>query len=59
MKIFCTVHGKDAVVVGYAPGRKGRPKAIVIIEGKLVDVRLKDVVLESKANVENLKRQSQ
>lgn len=59
MKIFCTVHGKDAVVVGYAPGRKGRPKAIVITEGKLVDVRLKDVVLESKANVENLKRQSQ
>jgi hypothetical protein len=46
MKIFCHVHGKQAVVVGYAPGRKGRPMAIVITEGKLKPVRLKDIVLD-------------
>lgn len=47
MKIFCQVHGKQAVVVGYGPGRKGRPRAIVISEGTLKDVALKDIVLDS------------
>lgn len=46
MKIFCTVHGKQAVIIGYAPGRKGRPRAVVICSGKLVDVALKDIVLD-------------
>lgn len=47
MKIFCQVHGKQAVIVGYGPGRKGRPRAIVMTEGKLKDVALKDVVLDA------------
>ena len=46
MKIFCKVRGKSAVIVGYGPGRKGRPRAIVITEGKLCDVALKDIELE-------------
>ena len=47
MKVFCQVHGKPAVVVGYGPGRKGRPRAIVITQGLLKDVALKDIVLDS------------
>lgn len=45
MKIFCKVHDKPAVVVGYGPGKKGRPTAIVITEGQMKAIRLKDVVL--------------
>ena len=57
MKIFCKVHGKDAVVVGYGPGRKGKPRAIVIAEGKLIDVALKDIVLDKPDNnVEPMRR---
>jgi hypothetical protein len=46
MKIFCHVHGKQSVVVGYGPGRKGRPMAIVLTDGKLKAIRLKDIVLD-------------
>ena len=46
MKIFCKVNGKPSVIVGYGPGRKGRPRAIVISEGKLRDVGLKDIELD-------------
>jgi hypothetical protein len=46
MKIFCRVNGKQAVIVGYGPGRKGRPRAIVIANGKIQDVALKDIELE-------------
>lgn len=46
MKVFCKVYNKPAVIVGYAPGRKGRPLAIIIAEGKLKSVRLKDIVLD-------------
>ena len=60
MKIFCQVHGKPAVVVGYAPGRKGKPRAVVITQGILKDVALKDIVLdkpeETASNVETLRR---
>jgi hypothetical protein len=45
MKIFCKVWGKPAVIVGYGPGRKGKTMAIVITEGMIVAVRLKDVEL--------------
>jgi hypothetical protein len=64
MKIFCQVHGKQAVVVGYGPGRKGRPRAIVIRDGKLADVALRDIVLDrEEANlpkevVQTLKRRA-
>lgn len=35
------------MVIGYGPGRKGRPMAIVVSEGKLKAVRLKDIDLGS------------
>ena len=49
VKIFCQVHGKSAMIVGYGPGRKGKPVAIVISGGVLKSVRLKDIILD-KAN---------
>jgi hypothetical protein len=60
MKILCHVNGKPAVVVGYGPGRKGRPMAIVISEGQLRAVRLKDVKLEDFEQnvVQELRRKS-
>lgn len=48
MKILCKVHGKEAVVVGYGPGRKGRVRAIIMSEGRLRDVALKDIDLNAK-----------
>ena len=45
MKLPCRVAGKAALIVGYAPGRKGRPMAMVITQGALRAVRLKDVEL--------------
>lgn len=63
VKIFCHVNNKPAVIVGYGPGRKGRIRAIVISEGKMKDVALRDVVLgehdkEMPNNVENIRRKS-
>lgn len=46
MKIFCKVHNRPAIVVGYGPGRKGRTMAIVITNGEMKSVRLKDVRLD-------------
>lgn len=46
MKIYCHVNNQQAVVVGYGPGRKGRPMAIVLVAGRLKAVRLKDVVVD-------------
>jgi hypothetical protein len=46
MKVWCKVRGNPAVVVGYAPGAKGRVMAVVITKGKLEAVRLKDVKLD-------------
>ena len=45
MKLPCRVAGKAALIVGYAPGRKGRPMAMVITQGALRAVRLKDIEL--------------
>lgn len=47
MKIFCHINGKQGVVVGYGPGRKGRPMAIVLVNGQLKAMRLKDVVVDT------------
>lgn len=49
MKIACKVHGKDALIVGYAPGRRRRIHAIVIVEGKMKAVRLKSIELPEVA----------
>lgn len=45
MKLPCKVNGKAALIVGYAPGRKGKPLAVVVTEGQLKAIRLKDVEL--------------
>jgi|HubBroStandDraft_4_1064222.scaffolds.fasta_scaffold03612_11 hypothetical protein len=45
MKIPCTVFGRQATVVGYFQGRKGKPRAVVIAGGKLKDVALRHIVL--------------
>lgn len=45
-KIFCTIHDKPAVIVGYGPGRKGKIRAIAITEGRIQDFALKDIVLD-------------
>jgi hypothetical protein len=47
VKIFCKVNGKQAVVVGYGPGRKGKVRAIVICEGRLQDVALRQLELDT------------
>ena len=43
--IVCKVFGKPAMIVGYGPGRKGKVMAIVVVEGALRAVRLKDIDL--------------
>ena len=45
MKIACKVQGKAALVVGYAPGKKGRPMAIVICDGQMKAVKLRHIDL--------------
>jgi hypothetical protein len=44
-RIFCKVHGKPAVIVGYAPGRKGKVMAVVMIEGQIRAVKLRQIEL--------------
>lgn len=58
MKLFCRVHGKQAVVIGYGPGRKGRVRAIVIVNGQLKDVGLKDIVLDTPESGGDYERRS-
>jgi hypothetical protein len=50
MKILCTVNNSPAVIVGFAPGRKGRPMVVVVTQGQLKSVRLKDIDLENVPN---------
>lgn len=45
MKIPCKINGQPALIVGYAPGRKGRPMAMVITQGQIKAVRLKAIEL--------------
>lgn len=45
MKLPCKVNGKPALVVGYAPGKKGRVMAVVITQGELRAVKLRQVQL--------------
>lgn len=46
MKLSCKIGGKDALIVGYAQGRKSKVMAVVICEGELRAVRLRDVQLQ-------------
>ncbi len=56
MKIVVRVRGRQGVIVGYCPGKKNRPLAIVLTEGKLVAVRLKELQLSSDEKVTDLPR---
>lgn len=38
------------MIAGFAPGRKGRPMVIVITQGQLKAVRLKDIRLDNVPN---------
>jgi hypothetical protein len=51
MRLLVNVHGKEGLVVGYAPGKKGRPLAIVVIDGKLQAVKLRNLELLGYAKV--------
>ncbi len=45
--LLCKIDGKPAIIVGYGPGPKGEPKAIVILNGELRAVKLKHIELEN------------
>lgn len=46
MRLLVKVHGQESVIVGYGPGTAGQPKAIVILDGQLHAVELKDIELQ-------------
>lgn len=43
MKIFCKIKGQEAVIVGYAQGKRSKPLAIVLTKNGLVHCSLKDL----------------
>lgn len=45
MKILCKVNKKAALIVGFAQGHKSKTFAVVICEGKMQSVALKDIEL--------------
>lgn len=46
--------GEEALIVGYALGKKGRPMAIVVIKEKLRAVKLRDVELVGFAKIQGI-----
>lgn len=47
MMILVKVNGKDGAIIGYGPGERGQPKAIVVIDGGILAVALSDIELVS------------
>lgn len=45
MKLACRVNGHPAMVVGYANAKRSKVWAIVIVQGELRPVRLRDIEL--------------
>jgi hypothetical protein len=46
MRLYVTVHNRPGIIVGYAPGPKGIPRAVVIgLESHPVAVDLADCIL--------------
>lgn len=46
MKLSCRVEGKQGLIVGYAPGgKRNRIHAIVVVEGELRHILLRQVEL--------------
>lgn len=47
MKLPCRVDGKPALIVGYSQGPDDKVHAVVIVEGQLKAVRLKEIELQN------------
>jgi hypothetical protein len=45
MNLLVKVRGEDAIIVGFAPGKKGRTLAVCVIDRKLRVVKLRDIEL--------------
>lgn len=45
MKLSCKVNGRPAMIVGYANAKRSKVWAIVITQGELRPVRLRDIEL--------------
>lgn len=45
MRLPCTIGDKPALIVGYCQGKRGKIRAIVIIEGELKDYGLNSLRL--------------
>ena len=45
MKLACKIFGKPALIVGYSAGKKGKVLAIVVCEGELRSVKLRQIHL--------------
>jgi hypothetical protein len=54
VKLACKVDGKAALIVGYSAGKKGRVMAVVITEGVMRAVKLRQVVLDQDKLPEEL-----
>jgi hypothetical protein len=44
--------GEEGMVVGYAPGRKGSPLAIIAVENKLRAVKLRNLEIVGYAKIQ-------
>lgn len=47
--------GEEGIVVGYAPGKKGRVLAIVVIESKLREIKLRNLEVIGWAKIREAK----
>lgn len=45
MTFFVKVNGKEGFIIGYGPGPKGEPRAIVVMDNKLKAVPLAEIEL--------------
>jgi hypothetical protein len=50
--------GEEGIIVGYSPGKKGRVLAIVVVEAKLREVKLRNLEVIGWAKVREAKNSS-
>ena len=46
MRLLVRIRNQDSVIIGYCPDANGMPQAIVILDGRLEAVALKDIELQ-------------
>lgn len=52
MRLIATLKsGEEGMIVGYAPGKKGQPVAIILIDQKLRAVRLRNIEINGFAKL--------